>query len=476
MAFIKKPVLFAIVFLICASAAYAASFDVEATAVKDRIIVDEFAKFRLDIKNNLDKKDEYRIYSLDFPTWDVRTEPLINPITLELNPGAEGSVELTVDPLKIRDIGTYQVNVNVKSKVTAKSVSVPLKVTILSTEPLIGGYVPTVITGVDVPREIDPREEVPIKIVLNNQNIIDYPDLVVKLESTLIKETINTQLGPKEEKTLDLKATLDPLTPPQKDKVVVAVFKGNRSIINPIVREIEVIEYAVQELASEEKKFLRSKTHYNFVSNNEDYTGKFKIETTLLGSVFSSTSPKSDVVKENGKRYFVGDVKLENNKMEITATKNFIPLFVVVLLLIALLVFYYTLRSPLLMTKEASNIVKNEGGISEMTVILHIRNRSANKIKDIEITDFMPALVSVGGDVPIGSLQPSKVLKHERKGTTIVKWTIDALDASEERVLSYRTKSRLSILGSFSLPAAKSAFKYKDKTLGSTSNRLSVSD
>jgi hypothetical protein len=109
-----------------------------------------------------------------------------------------------------------------------------------------------------------------------------------------------------------------------------------------------------------------------------------------------------------------------------------------------------------------------------MTVILHIRNRGQNKIKNIELTDFIPALVSVGGDVPIGSLQPRKVLKHEKKGTTIVKWTVDSLDVSEERVLSYRIKSELSILGRFSLPAANAAFKSDNKPFTSHSNRLGI--
>ena len=216
------------------------------------------------------------------------------------------------------------------------------------------------------------------------------------------------------------------------------------------------------------------KSYYNFVSNNKDYKGTFKIETTSLSSIFSSTKPKTETIKEDGKVYFVGDVKLENNRMEIVVTKNFIPLFIVIALLIILVVAYYTLRSPLLMTKEASNIVKKDGGISEVTIILHIRNRSQNKIKQIEITDFIHALVSVGGDVPIGSLQPTKVLKHESKGDTVAKWSIDSLDASEERVLSYRIKSTLHILGSFSLPSAKASFKSKDKALKSNSNRLSI--
>ena len=130
--------------------------------------------------------------------------------------------------------------------------------------------------------------------------------------------------------------------------------------------------------------------------------------------------------------------------------------------------------APLFMIKEASNIVKSEGGITEMTVILHVRNRSNSKISGIEVSDYIPSLVGIGSDVPIGSLQPAKVLRHEKKGTTIVKWTLDALNVSEERVLSYRIKSKLPILGSFSLPAAKATFGQNNKTVTSTSNRLGV--
>jgi|TARA_B100001964_G_C14260228_1_gene614981 hypothetical protein len=476
MSFIKKSILFTFIFSMFLSVAYAVSFDAEAVPIDNKIIIDEFATFQISIKNNLQQNDEYRIYSLDFPTWDVRTDPIVNPITLELMPSEEGNIEIVVDPLKIKDIGTYQVNINVKSKVTNELFGIPLKVSIMSTDPLIQGYVPTVVTSVGIPQNINPKEEVPIKIILNNQNIIDYPELIIKIESNLIKETITTQLGPKEEKTLELKANLDPLTEPQEDNLVVAIFKGDKSIINPIVRKIEIIEYAEKEVISEDKKFFLERTHYNFVSNNKDYEGKFKIETTLLGSIFSSTNPKTKIVTEDDKRYFVGDVKLENNAMRIDITKNFIPLFVVIILLIVVAISYYALRSPLLITKQAKNIVKKEGGVSEMAVILHIRNRSQDKIKDIEISEFIPALVSVGSDVPIGSLQPTKVLKHERKGSAIVKWDIDSLDASEERVLSYKIKSQLSILGSFSMPATKATFKSDNKSFTSSSNRLSISD
>ena len=477
MRFVRNILVVMLVFFLYLSAANAASFQVAATPIEDRIVLDQFAKFRIEIKNNLkETKDEYRIYTLYFPTWYVRTDPIANHITLELGPGEEGSVELVVDPLKINDIGTYQVDVNVRSRATNDVVSVPLKVTILSTSLLIEGYVPTVVTGVDAPEKIDPRNEIPIKISLNNQNIINYPELAIKLESNLIKETISAKLGPKEDKILSYTATIDPLTEPQEDKLVVALLFNDKSIINPIVRKIEVIEYAEPVLLKEDKNFLVSKSKYNFVSNNEGYEGTFKLETTLFDSIFSSTHPKSKTETENGKRYFVFDVQLEKNSMEATVTRNFIPLLAAIILVAAAVIGYYSLRSPLIMVKDVSNIARSEGGVSAMTIILHIRNRSQGKLNEIEVNDYVHGLVSIGGDIPIGALQPSKVLKHEKKGTTMVRWVIDSLEPSEERVLAYRIKSKLSILGSFSLQGARASLKSNGKFYTSSSNMASVNE
>jgi hypothetical protein len=461
-------------FIIYSSIAYAAAFDIEITPIKDRIVINEFAEFEITIKNNLNEKDEYRIYTLDFPTWDLRTDPIQNPISFELEPGEEGSVNLVVDPLKIKDIGTYTVNANIRSKLTANPISNSLKVTILSIDTLIGGYVPTVVTGVDVPQKVDPREQLQIKISLNNQNVINYPGLVVKAESNLIQQTTTTKLGPKEDILLELQATLDPLTPPQHDNLEINVFRDDKSITNPIVRRIEIIEYVGKEIINEKKGLFLTKTDYNFKSNNNEYSGAFKVKTTLLSSILSSTTPNAKILNQDGKRYFVWEAQLVDNNMQVTVTKNFIPLFAVIALLILVVIAYTTLRSPLLMKKETSSLVKSEGGITEITVILHIKNRSKAKLNDIEITEFIPALVSIGKEVSIGSLQPSKILRHEKKKNTIVKWAIDSLDASEERVLSYKMKSQLSILGSFSLPAATASFNVNNKLGTSTSNRLSV--
>ena len=286
MDFFKKFSIFAFVLLLYASLANAALFDISVEPVKDKISIDGLAKFNLTIKNNIKQIDEYRIYSPDFPIWDVRTDPIVNPITLDVNSGGEGSIELIVEPLKIRDIGTYGVAVNVRSEATNQLKSVQLKVSILSVQGLIQGYVPTVVTSVDIPEKIDPRNEIPIKIVLNNQNIIDYPNLTIKIESSFIQDTINTSLKPKEEKTLTVTERIDPLTMPQEEGIIVSVFNDDMSIINPIVRKVQIIEYTDKELASQKKNFLTTKTIYDFMSNNPDYEGTFRTEKKLLESIF----------------------------------------------------------------------------------------------------------------------------------------------------------------------------------------------
>ena len=130
---------------------FAQSFEVQAQAINNRIDISEFAEYRIKISNDNLLDDVFRITNLNFPTWDVRTDPIANPITLELGPGENGSIDILVDPLKIKEIGTYAINVIVKSTQSGETIPLSLKVSVLSTDSLLQGYVPTVTTSVNIP-------------------------------------------------------------------------------------------------------------------------------------------------------------------------------------------------------------------------------------------------------------------------------------------------------------------------------------
>ncbi len=412
---------------------------------------------------------------MGYPFWDIFTKPLQNPITLVVPAHASASIILYVDPLHVTSVDTYTLDMGVILQRTGEEQKVPLTIGIKSTEPLISGYIPTVLASASIsPEAIDPREEVKIRIVLNNQNPINYTNLTVKIDSNLLKDGIYTKLEPREEKSIEIVKRLDPMTPPQDDNLVVSVFYDERVIVNPIVQEFSVKEYVTQEEIEKEQSFLKMRKGLKVLSNNPNYKGTVKIETTLFKNLFSSTYPRAEVVQESGKDYLVWEVSLGPDKtMAIYITENYRRIVVIAVLALVAVVLYFIFRGPIVVRKGVANVGFSEGGISDAKVVVRVKNRSGSQITNIEVVDHVPHIAHVEKELSIGSMQPHAILQHPKRGL-IIKWTIDALEPGDERVLSYRMKSRLSILGEFNLPSASARAKIGNKVIISNSNRVSV--
>ncbi|MBI2101155.1 hypothetical protein HYT53_00950 [Candidatus Woesearchaeota archaeon] len=472
---ISKFFVFALVFLIALNAAYAASFDVTVTPVNDKIVVDEIAEFEVAVQNNLDMEEEFTIKKAGYPFWDMYTKPLQNPITLKVPAQSSVSINLFVDPLYITSVDTYTLDVGVVLHRTGEEKKVPVTIGIKSTEPLIGGYIPTVVTSTSIsPEKVDPREPLSVKIVLNNQNVLDYPNLTIKVESNLFKDELNVPLGPREDKTIELTKSLEPMTAPQHDRLIIAVFKEGRMIVSPIVKEFEIKEYSAEEGLPKEQSFLKVRKGIKVVSNNPGYSGVVKLETTPLKNLFMSTSPRADLVKENSKLYLAWQVRLGSDRtMTVYTTENYRPIVVIAVLAMIAIALYFMFRSPIVVRKGIANVGMSEGGISDAKVVVRVKNRSPGRIANIEVLDNVPHIAHVEKELSIGSMQPHAVLKHP-KGGLVIRWTIESLEPGDERVLSYRMRSRLAILGEFNLPAATARAKVGDKVIISNSNRVSV--
>ena len=455
--------------------AYAASFEVKATAIKDRIVVDDIAEYDVTITNYLDTDEEFTIKKTGFPFWDMYTKPLQNPITLNVPAQGSATIRLFVDPLYITSVDTYTLNVGVVLQRSGEEQKVPITIGIVSTEPLIGGYIPTVLASISVsPEKIDPREELVIRIVLNNQNVLDYPNLTIKIESNLFKDELHVPLGPKEDRTVEVRKKFDAMDPPQEDRLVVAIFKDGRLIVTPIVKEFEVVEYSTQQEIPKEQSFLKIRKGIKVTSNNFNYKGTVKEETTLIKSLFTSTSPRAELVKEGDKHYLVWQVELGKERaMTVYTFENYRPVVVIIALLIIAIVLYFLFRSPIVARKSIANVSFSEGGVSEAKVVVRVKNRSSKQITNIEVVDNLTHIAHVERELSIGSMQPHAVMQHPKRGV-IIKWIIEALEPGDERVLSYKMKSRLPILGEFNLPAATARAKVGDKVVISNSNRVSV--
>ncbi|MBW2986276.1 hypothetical protein KY333_02810, partial [Candidatus Woesearchaeota archaeon] len=136
---------------------------------------------------------------------------------------------------------------------------------------------------------------------------------------------------------------------------------------------------------------------------------------------------------------------------------NFQPILIISIAILIILISYFVFRSPVVMRKTATVIATKEGGISELKIIIEIINRSKKQIKHVKIIDNVPRIAELAKEYDVGTVKPDKVVQHERKGT-LVKWSLDEVDPGEERVISYKVKSKLSILGGVTLPSAAAKF------------------
>ena len=95
--------------------------------------------------------------------------------------------------------------------------------------------------------------------------------------------------------------------------------------------------------------------------------------------------------------------------------------------------------------------------MNEMKVRVFVKNRSRRQVNRLRVIDRVPHIAEFITNAHLGTLQPSKVTKSERRGT-IVRWDIDSLEPYEERIISYKIKSKLKIVGKMVLPPAKIKF------------------
>jgi hypothetical protein len=135
----------------------------------------------------------------------------------------------------------------------------------------------------------------------------------------------------------------------------------------------------------------------------------------------------------------------------------------VLLVIILLIASYFFFRSELVVKKVGTTISMKEGGKSEIKILIYVKNRSKNLVQNLNIVDRVPHLSEVSSEQALGTLAPTKILKHDKKGT-LIKWDIETIESKEERILSYKIITKLSILGNFNLPPTIVKFKTKRGT------------
>jgi hypothetical protein len=437
-------------------------FTVILEPISDSITLDGQASFKLTINNPNKRAETFRLSSTDVE-WSVQSDPLYHYFSgIEVPARSSETVKLLFKPTVTFPPSLRNIRINVESEDYDQKEVLSTFIEIRSEYPLIREYLAAVSKIVEIPSEVDPRQELLIKVNLLNRNPKNITDMKVVLStvsSDLIQEEIITTLAPLESKSVSANVTLDPLTKPLKDTLKIVMIVDGRRLEPTIFEKFGVIEYSnikatESETSSSFFKWVNETTYVN--DGNVGTTALIESETNILKTLFVTSKPKAFTITRNGERFKAWELTLKpQESVTIRTVESYRSLFVLIILGIIGIVLYRFFQSPVSIIKESNAISYKEGGVSELKVVLRVKNRSSNPYVRVTVMDRIPMMANVEHDT-MGTLKPSTIFNSGQG--SVIKWEIENLDRNEERILAYKIKLKLSILGTFALP--KSSLKF----------------
>ncbi len=459
--------MYILIALLVLSSVSAADFSVSIFPNQRSVKTDEAAEFEIELQHDGPFEELFEVYSTDV-VWDIRTEA-----PLRVLPDIPLKAKLFVRPLNINP-GLYSIALNFRKAGTNEVLKELIQVEVVSPFPPDAEYLPAIRGSVQVPPQVDPRQGLTLKLSLENQNKRILQRVDVKLRSAVVNKDYTTSLGPLEKKTLTFIADIDPRTPPQKDILYITLLvpeqeKAYQFDLLPV--SYDVVPYGgVVPSVSAERAFLKTVETVTLKNEgNKIITHVYRVRAIFTKPLISGNpKPVSEGIE------LVWEVPLEpGESRDLVITYNYRPLFWLLLLTVIGLIVYFKYRSPIVVRKNATVLSTEEGGISELKVVIEFVNRSNKTVRHLRIMDLVPRLADVIKEFKETILAPSKVVPHSNRGT-LVRWDIDFVEPKEHRILTYKVRSKLSILGGLKLPVAAVRFSAEGKEREAVSNQPEI--
>jgi hypothetical protein len=291
-------------------------------------------------------------------------------------------------------------------------------------------------------------------------------NIVVTFNSPLFSDSQTFSLSANEEKKLSISLN------PEKVKSLYAgeyIVDIGLKIGEVSASKSSVIEYKEREgistTESLEGKIMR---RYEIEKRNN---GNTKTEVTiaitrnLFASLFTSFNlvPAKKELSGFHVTYVFRKELSPNDGLKVIAKTNW---WILLGIIIAIGIIYYLIdryvKNKIVLKKRVS-FVRTKGGEFALKVTLTAKARDF--VERIRIIDRLPPMLKVFER--FGMAGPEKIDPANRR----LEWTIQALSAGEERVMSYIVYSKIGVMGRFELPSAEAIYEFQGKIKEAQSNR-----
>jgi uncharacterized membrane protein len=397
------------------------------------------AQFQIKIQNHQNERDVYKINYDDLsvhPFSDFTRNIILTNPQLKLDSNQEGIFNIEINILE-----TANQDKNYNTKFTISSVTTPE----IKEEVLIKTYVVSpedvIMIFPDLPETIIPGEEYEIKIRLMNRGnaYLENYEILITSDLPQLQKNFIANFAPQEEIIETLKIKTGETAKPKDYVINVKVYdtesktRGSYSSAITLERNENT-----EEKINEDTGFL-SKTILLTRKNNGNVKLLQKVEykKNLFSRIFTKATPEP--VMESGK--YIWNIELEpGEKFTANIKSNYRPILYGLLIII--------LDKSVIIRKIMFKIKRTTEGLSELKILIHLRNGKATTLENVRILDVLPNSLEPTNE--FGTLHPSKVQQGTR-GRRLI-WEIGTLAPHEERIISYKVKSKVRLIGETNLP------------------------
>ena len=323
---------------------------------------------------------------------------------------------------------------------------------------------------VSVPEKVQPGREFEVKINLESNLNTNVRDVKLVVNSEMFNEERIINFFPFQKREEVFTFTIPQLAKPDEYTLNIRTIQADflTDSSKTLFRVMEKSD--VKEKLEVNSQFL--KTTYTITKSNVGNTPvqeTFDLPLNVFQKSFTSASSDASSSDSSGLHWLF--TIQPDSEYKLTVTINYQPLFagILVVVFVALLTGYLLSRGVTI-KKEILKIKQTPDGMSELKVLLHIKNNSGKSVHNLAVIELLPNVIYPS--TQFGTLHPEKVQKGD-KGVKLT-WTINELLPGEERILSYTVHSKINVIGKFLLPPALVRYKnLKGRTINSKSNPLS---
>ncbi len=434
-----------------------ADFSIQTVTIKESILPGDSALFHLDVTNTGTAPDRYTIESGEYGYILY-----IDPSPSQVLPNATGTYGVEIQPRSFINTGTHIVPITVRSQNTGTSKNVNLVIYLQNPNRTQGVYVPSIALSVGAAQQVDPRQPMVLDIHMRNRNARVYTQqdpITVIIDSDLFHKEFTTQLGgvgTDGDRTSELRIPLDPHEAPGDHPLVVKLLVGNQTVATEN-QQYSIIPYGqIEQSSYQTGGFFKYTTVYKVHDEgNIPKMVNITYPASILQRPFITSSHNYHVATVDGINSIVINESLDPQQDDtITITQNYRLLVLLIILAIFSVIGYYILRSPVVVGKEAGITGSHSEGVSEVRVRVLVKNRSSKTMRNLRIIDRISGMADIIKEDALGTLKPTKVVKKKGQGT-LLRWDLDQLEPFEERIITYRAKTGLKLVGDVTLPSAK---------------------